>query len=172
MAQGAGAEDLKEAPWTDVIRTTLDELRSFIQQEIRLASAEIAEKVKQAGMGAGMFGAAGLLGFLAAGSLTAAMILGLSLVVAPWLAALTVAGLYGAIGGLLGLSGKKKVQQATPFVPTQAVEAMQGTKDRVQQAWERGSRHGAQSSLPTSQRSGGSYGHVRRGGSYGSPPRY
>ena len=174
MAQQAEEEGLKEAPWTDVVRTAFDELRSFIQQEIRLASAEIGEKVKQAGMGAGMFGAAGFLGFLAAGALTAAMILGLSLLITPWLAALAVALLYGAIGSLLALAGKKKVQEATPFVPTQAVEAIQGTKDRVQQAWERGSKEGVTpSSTPAGpQRNGGSYSHLRRGGSQGSLPRY
>ena len=172
MAQQGGAERVTEAPWTDVVRTALDELRSFIQQEIRLATAEIGGKVRQAGMGAGMVGAAGFLGFLAAGALTAAMILGLSLLITPWLAALAVALFYGVLGGLLALTGKKKVQEATPFVPARAVETMQGTKDRLQQAWERGNKEGATPSTPGAQRNGGSYGHLRRGGSHGSLPRY
>jgi hypothetical protein len=58
--------------------------------------------------------------------------------VAPWLAALIVAGVLGAIAGVLALTGKTKVQQATPPVPEQASESVkedvQWAKTRAQQA--------------------------------------
>jgi MFS family permease len=131
-------DDLKEQSWGVVIKTLGDELRSFIQQEMQLVKVEVGAKVKQAGIGAGMFGAAGFMGFLAAGALTAALILGLALVVPPWAAALIVAAFYGLIAAVLALSGKKKVQAATPLAPEQAIRTAQATKERVQQAWERG----------------------------------
>lgn len=143
MADAGGPRDLKDAPWGEVIRTLGDELRTFIQQEMRLVSAELGDKVKHAGIGAGMFGAAGFMGFLAAGALTAAFILGLSLLVTPWLAALIVALVYGGIAGALAIAGKNKVQDATPFVPQQAVDTLQETKSRVQHAWQQGSQQAA-----------------------------
>jgi hypothetical protein len=41
-----------------------------------------------------------------------------------WLAALIVGVVYAAIAGMLALTGKTKVQQATPPVPEQAVESV------------------------------------------------
>jgi hypothetical protein len=132
-------DDLKEQPWVDVLKTLGEELRSFIQQEMQLVKSELGSKIKQAGMGAGMFGAAGFLGFLAVGALTAAAILALALVVPAWAAALIVGAFYGLTAALLALSGKKKVQAATPLTPEQAIRTVQAAREQVQQAWERGS---------------------------------
>jgi putative superfamily III holin-X len=132
-------DDLKEQPWVDVLKTLGEELRSFIQQEMQLVKVELGSKIKQAGIGAGMFGAAGFMGFLAVGALTAAAILALALVVPAWAASLIVAAFYGLVAALLALSGKKKVQAATPLAPEQAIRTVQAAREQVQQAWERGS---------------------------------
>jgi outer membrane lipoprotein SlyB len=58
------------------------------------------------------------------GALTAAAILGLSKAVAGWVAALIVAGAFGAIAGALALVGKREVQQAAPPMPEQATESV------------------------------------------------
>ena len=70
-----------------------------------------------------MFGGAGLFGFFAFAALTATFILALAEAVAPWLAALIVTVVYGAIAGVLALQGKNKVQEATPPVPERAVDS-------------------------------------------------
>jgi hypothetical protein len=62
--------------------------------------------------------------------LTTTFVLALATAVAPWLAALIVTVVYGAIAGVLALQGKNKVQEATPPVPEQAVDS---TKEDV--AW-------------------------------------
>jgi hypothetical protein len=144
-------DDLKEQPWVEVLKTLGEELRSFIQQEMQLVKVELGSKVKQAGMGAGMFGAAGFMGFLAVGALTAAAILALALVVPAWAAALIVAAFYGLVAAVLALSGKKKVKAATPLAPEQAIRTAQAAREQVQQAWERGSN---QASEPPSQAGG------------------
>ena len=58
--------------------------------------------------------------------------------VAPWLAAFIVTVAYGAVAGVLALTGKTKVQQATPPVPEQATESVkedvQWAKSRAQAA--------------------------------------
>ena len=69
-----------------------------------------------------MFGGAGLFGLFAFGALTAAAIGAVDLLVPFWAAALIVAALYGAIAGVLALTGKDKVRSATPPVPEQTVE--------------------------------------------------
>jgi len=81
-------------------------------------------KGKRAGMGAGMFGGAGIVGVYALGALTACLILALATAVDAWLAALIVAAVYGAGAGALALTGKTKVQQATPPVPEEATESV------------------------------------------------
>ena len=97
-------------------------LPELIRSEIRLAQAEMAEKGKRAGIGIGMFSVAGLLAFFGLAVLIATAILGLAEALAPWLAALIVGAVYGAIAGILALRGKQQVAQATPPVPEQAVE--------------------------------------------------
>ena len=104
---------------------------TLVRQEMELAKVELTEKGKRAGVGVGMFGGAGLLGTYAFGALTAAAILALSTAVGGWLAALIVGVIYAAIAGALALTGKTKVQEATPPIPAQAVEA---TKEDVEVA--------------------------------------
>jgi hypothetical protein len=132
-------DDLKEQSWADVLKTLGEQSREFIQQEMQLVKVELSSKIKQAGLGAGMFGAAGLVGLFAAGTLTAAGILALALVLPAWAAALVVAAFYGLIAAILALSGRKKIKAATPLAPEQAIRTVKAAKDQVQQAWERGS---------------------------------
>ncbi len=96
----------------------------LIRSEIRLAQAEMAEKGKRAGIGIGLFSGAGLLAFFGLATLIATAILALGLVVAPWLAALIVAVVLFAGAAVLGLGGKKQVQEATPPAPERAVEGV------------------------------------------------
>jgi uncharacterized membrane protein YqjE len=128
-AQGNG--NLREQPIGDLLKQLSQETTTLVRQELDLAKAEMAEKGKKAGKGAGMFGGAGVVGFLALGALTAALILALDTGMKAWLAALIVGLVYAAIAGVLALTGKKEVQQATPPVPEQTVESV---KEDVQWA--------------------------------------
>jgi hypothetical protein len=108
----------------ELVKQLSEQTSRLARQEVELAKAELAVKGKRAGIGAGMFGGAGLFGLYALGALTAAAILALATAVAGWLAALIVAVVYGAIAGVLALQGKNKVQAATPPVPEQATESV------------------------------------------------
>jgi uncharacterized membrane protein YqjE len=59
----------------------------LIRSEIRLAQAEVTEKGKRVGVGIGMFSGAGLMAFFGFGTLLATIILALSLLMDPWIAA-------------------------------------------------------------------------------------
>jgi Putative Actinobacterial Holin-X, holin superfamily III len=137
--------DLRARPFGELVQQLAKETSTLVRQEIELAKAEVTEKGRQAGKGAGMFGAAGIIALLALGALTAAAILALDLAVAGWLAALIVAAVYGATAGLLALAGKGRVQEATPPAP-QTVETV---KEDIEWAKTRG-RSARTSSGPAS----------------------
>jgi hypothetical protein len=119
----------------DLVKQLSDQTTTLVRQEIDLAKAELAVKGKQAGVGAGLFGGAGMFGLYALGALTACVILALATAMTGWLAALIVAAIYGAIAGVLALTGKNKVKQGAPPVPEQTVESVkedvEWTKQRV-----------------------------------------
>jgi Putative Actinobacterial Holin-X, holin superfamily III len=119
-----GADDLRERPLPELLRLLSQETTQLLKQEIELAKAEVGEKGRQAGKGAGLFGAGGVIGLGAVGALTACFILALNAVVPGWLAALIVAVVYAAVAAVLVLQGRNKVKQATPPVPEQTIETL------------------------------------------------
>jgi MFS family permease len=125
-----------ERPVGELVKEATEQAQTLVRQEIELAKAELSEKGKKAGIGAGMFGGAGLFGLFAFGALTAAFIAAVDLALPFWAAALIVAAVYGAIAGVLALTGKNKVQEASPPVPEEAVdnvkEDVAWTKERAQ----------------------------------------
>jgi hypothetical protein len=129
MAEHNGEGELRDRPVGDLMKDLSEQTSTLVRKEVELAKAELAVKGKRAGIGAGMFGGAGLFGFFAFAALTATFILALAEAVAPWLAALIVTVVYGAIAGVLALQGKNKVQEATPPVPERAVDS---TKEDVE----------------------------------------
>ena len=124
MPAGDNGGRLEDRPLPELMKTLADQTTTLVRQEIDLAKAEFSEKGKKAGMGAGMFGGAGVIGFLALAALTAGAILALATAVPDWLAAVIVGVVYAAIAGVLALSGKNKVQEAGPPVPEQTVESV------------------------------------------------
>jgi hypothetical protein len=123
--------DLHERPIGELLKELSSETTTLVRQELELAKAEMTVKGKQAGVGVGMFGGAGVSALLGLAALTAAAIAALATAVATWLAALVVAVLWLATAGLLALNGKQKVQSATPPVPEQTIESV---KEDVQWA--------------------------------------
>jgi len=103
----------------------------LIRSEIRLAQAEMTEKAKHAGLGAGLFGGAGLVALYGVGALVAAVVLALSLVLPAWLGALIVAVVLLAIAGVVALMGKKQVTQATPAAPQHTIESVKQDMDTI-----------------------------------------
>ena len=138
MAVDSTGNELRERPIGELLKQLSQETTTLVKQELDLAKAEVAQKGQQAGKGAGMFGGAGVIGFLALAALTAAAIMAIDKAVPNWAAALIVAAVYAAIAGVLALQGRNKVKEATPPVPEQAVESVkenvQWAKTRTQSA--------------------------------------
>jgi hypothetical protein len=101
-----------------------DQVTRLVRDEVRLAQAEVTTKAKRLGVGAGLFGGAGLVALLGLNALITAAILGLGNVIPGWLAAIGIAVVLFVVAGVLALIGKKDVQQATPPLPTETIESV------------------------------------------------
>jgi len=115
---------LREQPLGELFKELSNDLSTLVRQELPLARAEMTEKGKQAGVGVGMFGAAGLASLLALAALTTCAIAALATGMEAWAAALVVATIYGVAAGALALSGKNRVARATPPVPEETIETV------------------------------------------------
>jgi uncharacterized membrane protein YqjE len=122
--QDPGLGDLRERSMGELFKQLSQETTQLVHQELELAKAELQQKGKQAGAGAGMFGGAGALGLAALGALTACLILALDLVMPAWLAALLVAVVYGIIAFVLVKQGQARLKRAAPPVPEQTIETV------------------------------------------------
>jgi putative superfamily III holin-X len=117
-------EELRERPIGDLVKQLAGQTSTLVRQEIDLAKAEMSEKASIAGKGAGLLGGAAVVGLLAAGALTAFLILLLSEAMDAWLAALIVTVVMAAVAAALGLAGRNRIRAATPPVPEQTVETV------------------------------------------------
>src|SRR5947209_925725 len=115
-AHRAGRDSMAtdERPVAELLKDLSEQTTTLVHQELELAKLELTQKGKRAGLGAGMFGAASLVGLYALGALTAAIILILATAMTAWLAAVVVAAAYGVVAGGLALAARSRVKQATP----------------------------------------------------------
>lgn len=116
-------EELREASIGDLVKRLTEDAGNLVRQEFALAKTEMTEKGKELGKGAGILGGAAVLALLAAGVLTAFLVLVLDEFMPTWLAALIVGLVYLAIAAFLAKRGQKTLQQAKP-VPEQTIETV------------------------------------------------
>jgi hypothetical protein len=128
-----GSADLRQEPISDLVKQVSSEAQTLLRQEMKLAKAEMTEKAKDMGVGAGMFGAAGYLTHLAALGLMLCLIFALATFLPAWLAALIVTVLFAAVAGALALAGRKRIKKAGPPVPEETVESVKQTIQTVKE---------------------------------------
>jgi uncharacterized membrane protein YqjE len=116
--------DLNEQPIGELLKQLANETTTLVRQELDLAKAEMREKGRIAGPAVGMIGVAAAVALIAAGALTAFLILALDGVMPNWLAALIVALVYGATAALLYLRGKERVEAVGSPAPRQTIETL------------------------------------------------
>jgi hypothetical protein len=120
-----------DRPLGELVQDLSRQTSTLIRQEMRLAQAELTEKGRHAGKGAGMFGGAGLVALYGVGALIAAAILGLATVIEPWIAAAAIGAGLLLIAGILALTGRKELDEAGPPKPEQAIESVQQDVETV-----------------------------------------
>lgn len=114
----------EDPPLGAIVHDLTTRIPELVRSEVRLAQAELAQKGKRAGIGIGMFSAAGLLAFFGLATLITTVILALSLVLAPWLAALLVGVVLLLGAGAFAANGRSRVAEATPPTPERAVDGI------------------------------------------------
>jgi Putative Actinobacterial Holin-X, holin superfamily III len=96
----------------DIIKGITDDVKLLVRDEVELAKAELIPSAKNAGIGAGMFGAAGYFAICALSVLYFAAAFGLvALGLAEWLAFLIVGGALLVLAGLLALIGVTRIKK-------------------------------------------------------------
>jgi uncharacterized membrane protein YqjE len=118
-------------PVGELVQQLSEQTATLVRKELQLAQLELQEKGKRAGIGAGLFGTAGVIALYGLGALIAAAIIGLGTAVNPWLSALIVAVVLFAAAGIASLVGKKQVEQAVPPAPEQAIQSGKRSVDEV-----------------------------------------
>jgi hypothetical protein len=112
QANGHGHDDLRDQSTAQLVKRLAAETSTLVRQEVELAKAELGEKARVAGKGAGLLGGAGALGLLA------------TAIDHVWLAALIVGIVYAAIAGVLALRGRDRMREAAPPAPEQTIETV------------------------------------------------
>ncbi|MET7863968.1 phage holin family protein [Micromonospora taraxaci] len=93
------------------------DMSTLVRKEVELAKAELREEVSQAGKAGGMFGGAGVAGFLAVLFVSYAVWWGLSNVMDQGWAALIVAIIWAAVAGGLFLNARTQLKRARAVLP-------------------------------------------------------
>jgi len=119
-----GHPDVEGVSVGQLIGQVTSDLSTLMHQELELAKAELKAEAKKAGQGAGMFGAAGFAGYMVLMFLSFALWWALENVMDAGLAALIVAILWGVIGAVSFVMGRKKFQTVNPK-PERTVETLQ-----------------------------------------------
>lgn len=111
-----------QEPVSELVQQASQQLAELVRGELRLAQAEMKDKGKRYGKGGGLFGGAGVVGFLMLQAMVATVIAALAVPLPVWAAALIVTAALGVIAAVMALSGKKQVSQAAPPAPEQTVQ--------------------------------------------------
>jgi uncharacterized membrane protein YqjE len=117
-------QDLREQSVGELVASLSRDLSTLVRQEVELAKAEMSQKGKKAGLGAGMFGGAGVAALLSLICLSVMAILILNAWMRDWLAALIVTLLWAAAAGALALRGRQELRELGGPIPEQTKETI------------------------------------------------
>ncbi|MBW3607237.1 MAG: phage holin family protein [Actinobacteria bacterium] len=128
---GPGRSDPADLPVSELLKRASEQTSQLVREELRLAQLEMQQKGKQAGIGAGMLGGAGIVALFGVAVLIATLVLLLATAMEAWLAALIVAVVLLAAAGGMALTGKNQVAEAAPPKPEQAIDSVHDDIDEI-----------------------------------------
>ena len=135
LAMAQREQELHRAPGDlpvgELLKRASEQTSRLVREELRLAQLEMQQKAKHAGIGVGLFGAAGVVALFGAAVLIAFVVLLLATAMDAWLAALIVAVVLLAVAGAMALAGKKQVDEATPPKPERAIDSVHDDIDEI-----------------------------------------
>jgi len=122
--------DVSDRSVGSLISEVTNDLSTLMRQEMDLAKAEIKEEVAKTGKAAGMLGGAGFAGYMVALFLSCALWWGLANAMDTGVAALIVAIIWGVIGAVLFVTGRKKMREVHPK-PERTVSTLKEVPDAL-----------------------------------------
>ena len=121
---------------SDLIKGISDDVKLLVRDEVQLAKAELVPAAKNAGIGAGLFGAAGYFAICALSVLYFAAAFALAQVVDTWLAFLIVGVALLLVAAVLGLVGFVLVKRVK--APEKTIANANATVAELKAAVQRG----------------------------------
>lgn len=117
IPEQATAADTETRSVGEIMGDISRDMGTLMRQEVDLAKTELKQEIAQAGKGAGMFGGAGVAGLMTVFFLSFA----LTYLLDDWmpieLAALITAALWGVVGAVLAMRGRKEMKKADLQLP-------------------------------------------------------
>jgi len=122
------ADGRAEPPIGALFGTASEHVSTLIRAEVELAKAEITSSAKRGGIGAGMFGAAGVMLLFSVTFLFIALAEGLVALGLPrWLSYLIVWAFFVVLAGLLVLVGMRMLKKVK--APERTIKTLKDTKE-------------------------------------------
>lgn len=131
---GKPGQPLPEMSTADLIDRLSAQVTELVRDEMALATEELKRKGLKTGIGAGLSGAGGVLALFGLGTLIAAAILAIALVLPAWAATLIVAVGLLLVAGLLAVTGIGQVKKAGPPVPQAAASSTRRDVETVKES--------------------------------------
>jgi hypothetical protein len=113
-----------------LVSDVTQDLSTLMRQELALAKAEVKVEAVKAAKGVGMLGAAGFAGYMVLLFASIAAWWGLAAVMASGWAALIVTAIWAAIGAVLFVVGRRRVQEVNP-TPERTKETVKEIPDAL-----------------------------------------
>lgn len=114
----------RDTPVSELVRLLVADLTQLVRRETELAKIELKVKASKAGVAGGLLTGGVTFGLYALGTLIAAAVLGLGVVVPPWAAALIVGVVLAAIAATLIVLGRARMRAVTPLTPSRTLETV------------------------------------------------
>ncbi|MFD5199932.1 phage holin family protein [Streptomyces sp. NPDC058375] len=130
---GRQAPSTSDEPVGVLVSRASQQISELVREEMQLARTEMTQKGKRFGRGGGLFGAAGIIGILAAQALVATCIAALALALPLWAAALIVTVVLAAAAGGAALAGKKQIARAGTPAPEQTIDSVKADVAEVKE---------------------------------------
>ena len=119
---------------SDVLQDILGNLQDIVRSEVRLAKVEFKTEASQAARAGKPLIAGAVLGIYAGGLLLLALVYGLSLVLPPWMAALSIGAVLSLMAAILIGVGRARLRLVNPKASKTAAsmkENVQWLKDQT-----------------------------------------
>lgn len=123
-----------EPSTAELVQRATEQMSRLVREELQLARVELADKGKQAGVGAGLLGGGGLVALYGVAALLAALIWGLAEAMPGWLAALLVGAVLLIVAGLMAMVGRGRVKDVRSPLPEEAMRSVRRDVDTVTSA--------------------------------------